>query len=329
MQKTLDRKLNGIRTNPDSQEFIICYAADPDMGGGINPIVDTHTSLQAYHDDLVAIVEQAKLDILLTSTSTMDVLARDKRLFDQSPVTPAIRANDTTDVWHIRGNNYTNQLSRPFATTTIEEAQYGTLLPNPGRQPDVNLGLYSLTFNNDLDTDLDSLEQFKAFRIEAVKKGFRYFVEVFNPNAPVNLTPEQIPDFVNDCISRMLVGIPRDSAPEFLKIPYNGPRAIEELVTYTSAIVGVLGGSPSTTYDAFLLLANAKKYGARVALFGRRIKLSEDPLTFTAFLRDIADGNIDPEEAVKAYRGALQAQGINPQRSLEDDMIIHTPALKR
>ncbi len=328
MQKTMDAKLNDIRTNPDSRAFILCYAADPDMGSGGRAIVDTHPSLRAFQEELAALVKQAKLDIVLASTSTMDVLAREKRLFHKAPVTPAIRVNDTTDVWHVYSANYISQPSRPFATTTITEAQYGTFLPQLGRRPDVNLGLYSMTFNNDLDTDLLSLEQFKAFRLEAIRQNFRYFVEVFNPNAPVNLAAEDIPKFVNDSIARMLAGITQASRPEFLKVAYNGPQALEDLVAYTSATVGVLGGSPSTIHDTFQLVAKAKKYGARVALFGRRIKVTEDPLAFVAILREVADENISPEEAVQAYHGALQEKGIAPQRSLEDDMVIHTSALK-
>lgn len=328
MQKSMDGKLQDIRTNPNSKEFIICYAADPDMGAGIKPVVGFYPSLRAYHESLAALVEQAKLDIMLSSVSTMDVLAREWRLFDNSPVTPSIRANDATDIWSGRGFSYANQPSRPFATTTIEEAQFGTLLPKPGQQPDVNLGLYSLTFNNDFEADWFALERLKEFRVEAVRKGFRYFIEVFNPNAPVNLAPETIPFFVNDCIARMVAGIPAASRPEFLKIPYNGAQALEELVTYTSVIVGILGGPASTTYDSYKLIATVKKYGARVALFGRRIKDAADPLAFTEFLRAVVDGDMSPEEGVKAYHGALQAAGIKPQRSLEEDMVIETEALR-
>ena len=109
---------------------------------------------------------------------------------------------------------------------------------------------------------------------------------------------------------------------------YNGPRAMEQLVNYTNSIVGVLGGSPSTTYDAFKMLSEAKKYGARVALYGRRILVSEDPVSYVGILREVADENISPEEAVQAYHVALQAKGIKPHRSLEDDMIIVTPEVK-
>ncbi len=329
MKKSLDAKLADIRNNSNSDAFIIAYAADPDMSKGLATLTDATPSIQAYYDDLVDITEQAKIDVLLTSVSTMDVLAREKRLFNTSPVTPAIRANDTTDLWDATGAEYTSLPSRPFASPTIEEAQYGTLLPKPDQKQDIDLGLYSVTFNNNLDTDWLTLTEFKAFRTEATRKGFRYFLEVFNPNvADCGLNPEDIPTYVNDQIARMLAGIPRASRPEFLKIAYNGPESMESLVNYDSTVVvGILGGPTSTTYDSFKLISEAKKHGARVALFGRRIKGAENPLAFVEVLRDIADGLVSPEEGVKIYRNTLKKLGIAPLRNFEDDMVIFTPGL--
>ena len=106
---------------------------------------------------------------------------------------------------------------------------------------------------------------------------------------------------------------------------YHGPKAMEELVHYDPhLVVGILGGSAGTTYDAFKLLSEAKKYGARVALFGRKINNAENQLAFIRFLRLIADGEITAEEAVKAYHGVLQQLNIKPHRSLEDDMTLQT-----
>ena len=96
---------------------------------------------------------------------------------------------------------------------------------------------------------------------------------------------------------------------------------MEELVRYDSSlVVGILGGSAGTTLDAFQMLYDAKKYGARVALYGRKINNAEHQLTFITFLRAIADGKIWPVEAVKAYHGELEKLKIKPKRSLEDDL---------
>jgi hypothetical protein len=135
------------------------------------------------------------------------------------------------------------------------------------------------------------------------------------------LAPEEIPYFVNDHIVRLLAGVPSTARPRFLKIPYPGPRALEELCGYDSSlVVGVLGGSAGTTHDAFALVHDAKRHGARVALFGRKINAAEDQLSFVQYLRLVADDQILPAEAVKAYHGALQALGIPPRRSLDQDL---------
>jgi hypothetical protein len=113
-----------------------------------------------------------------------------------------------------------------------------------------------------------------------------------------------------------------------LKIPYGGPRATEELCAYDpSLVLGVLGGSSGTTHDAFALVYEAKKYGARVALFGRKINAAENQLAFVEHLRLVADDQMLPAEAVKAYHGALKKLGIPPHRSLERDMELTSTVL--
>ena len=147
-----------------------------------------------------------------------------------------------------------------------------------------------------------------------------HFLEVFAPNAPVREIPD-VPRFVNDSIARTLGGVTRAGRPLFLKMPYFGPAAMEQLVSYDpTLIVGILGGSAGTTHDAFRMLWEAKKHGARAALFGRKINNAEDQLTFVEILRAIADGQSGPEEAVRDYHGRLQKAGIQPNRELEEDL---------
>ncbi len=96
--------------------------------------------------------------------------------------------------------------------------------------------------------------------------------------------------------------------PLFLKIVYHGPAAMEALARYDrSLVVGILGGSAGTTFDAFHMLWEAKKYGARVALYGRKINNAEHQLSFIHYLRAVADDQLEPAEAVKAYHGALRS----------------------
>jgi len=330
--KSLFAKLAEIRANPSSHTFILADARDADMAWGIPCFGKASSghgfrSAPAFLEEIRAVVRQGFVDVLLASASTMDTLAHKERLFEGSHVTPAVRINDATDIWRLRGARYCESPSAPFATAYIQEAQFGSLTAPRQGSPVVNLGLYSMTFNNDLEADLRTLRAFREFRAEAEKCGFHYFLEVFAPNSPMTgLSSEQVPAFVNDQIVRTLAGVPSSGRPLFLKIPYFGPGPLEELVAYDpSVVVGILGGSSGTTYDAFKLLAEARNHGARVALFGRRIKDSEHPLAFIRMLRAIADREIEPEEAVRNYHNELEKHGIRPRHQLEKDLLL-TPS---
>lgn len=336
VQKSLDVKLARIHADPHGcKDFILADAKDADMALSIGapgrspesyPGEVRHRTLAEFRGIIEQIVEQKLVDIMLMSASTSEVLTIHKRIFDRSPVTPAARANDTTDIHVIRGAKYPSSPSRPFRTATLDHIQCGHLDCTPDeRHLGANLGLYSITFNNDTELDREALEEYKTFRHEAERKGFHHFLEVFDPNTPHAVAPDKLPDFINDAIVRTLGGVTAKGRPLFLKMVYHGPKAMEELVRYDPhLVVGILGGSAGTTYDAFKLLAEAKKYGARVALFGRKINNAENQLAFVHFLRLIADGEVGPEEAVAAYHGVLQKLGVKPHRSLEEDMVLQT-----
>src|SRR5690606_12126754 len=108
----------------------------------------------------------------------------------------------------------------------------------------------------------------------------------------------------------------------FLKIPYHGPAAMEAIAVYDPSLIpGILGGASGTTFDAFHQLWEARRHGARAALYGRMINNSEHQLTFIQHLRWLADGELDdPAEAVRSYHGELQGLGVQPYRPLEDDL---------
>jgi DhnA family fructose-bisphosphate aldolase class Ia len=336
MQKSLDQKLARVHADPrGAKDFILADAKDADMAlsiGAPGRSPESHggevkyRSLQEFRDIIEQIVQQGLVDIMLMSAHTSEILTIQKRIFDNSHVTPAARANDTTDIHVIRGSVYPAAPSRSFRTATLDHIQCGHLDCKPEeRLRGANLGLYSVTFNNDVELDRESLEAYKNFRLEAERKGFRHFLEIFDPSRPEAVDAAKLPAFINDAIVRTLGGVTSAGRPLFLKMVYHGPQAMEELVHYDPhLVVGILGGSAGTTYDAFKLLAEAKKYGARVALFGRKINNAENQLAFIRFLRYIADGEISAEEAVKAYHGVLEQLKIKPHRSLKDDLILQT-----
>ncbi len=296
------------------------------MGGGRSapgPVRDktgretgASKTLPQFVEDVRAIVRQEIADIMLMSASVLERLGEDT--FAGCPVTPAIRANEATDIWGMRGSRYKSSPSRPFRTASLARA----------RELGCDLGLYSVTFNNDLDADVRSLEAYAAFREDAKSNGMRHFLEVFNPNVDCGLSPDEIGDYVGDCILRTLAGLTRQERPLFLKIAFNGARPMQELASYDpELVVGVLGGSAGTTRDTFELLSAAQRNGAWVALFGRKIRLAESPPDMVRWMREVSDGEATPEEAVRQYHAALHEKGLQPSRDLDADLRVTEPTL--
>jgi len=326
--KSLDQKISNIRANPTkAKDFILADAKDADMAFGLaspgkDPLTGKTRSLQDYRDQMREIVRQGLVDIMLMSASSSEHLTIRERLFDHSTVTPAVRANDTTDIHLLTGGTYAAEPSRPFRTATIEQIQSGKINPEPHeRRLGADLGLYSMTINNNLAFDYPTLEAYRQFRIEAEQKNFRHFLEVFDPNACGHSCPSNIGRFLNDLIARTLAGVPSSGRPLFLKMPFHGRAAMEELVAYDPYLIpGILGGSAGTTYDAFRLLEEARESGARAALFGRKINTCEHQLTFVKYLRAIADAQLKSADAVKAYHADLETCKLKPTRALKEDL---------
>ena len=125
MIKSLDTKLADIHANPSgSKAFIIADAKDADMAFGITgpgPRNSAKTkdyesdwkSLEEFRFQIREIVRQGIVDVMLLSASNVETLAIEEKLFENSPVTPAARANDTSDIWVVRGGKYPRQASRP------------------------------------------------------------------------------------------------------------------------------------------------------------------------------------------------------------------------
>jgi len=330
MKKSLDQKMARLRSDPSSREFILTDAKDADLALGLASPGPSrgqqndrfpYRSIDEFRDLIREITQQQLVDVMLMSPRSNELLTIDERLFDDSPVTPAARANDTSDVWLGMSGIYAQQPALPHSTTTVDHIQSGRYPGDPEvRDRGADLALFSVTFNNDARHDLAMLQAYKAFRLEAEEKGLRHFIEVFAPNAPVNPV-EDVPRFVNDAVARTLAGITGGARPLFVKMPYFGPAAMEQLVHYDpSMIVGILGGSSGTTMDAFHMLWEAKKYGARAAFYGRKINNAEDQLTMVRYLRAVADDEIEPAEAVHAYHADLKQADIRPLRSLEEDL---------
>jgi DhnA family fructose-bisphosphate aldolase class Ia len=321
--KTLDSKLSKIRSGKYScKDFIIADAKDGDMGFGRTAPGPhrTENRLKTKAEYLASMVEMTKsglVDIMLMSASCAEALGL--KTFAKSKATPAVRLNDTTDIWSQRGGTYKDTPSHPYRSARIAQARKLS-----------DLGLYSVTYSNDVNHDLRSLEAYAAFREEAHKAKFRHFLEVFNPAMDIGLKGAKLAEFINDCIVRTLAGVMSAEYPLFLKMPYNGAAAMEELSSYdpTKLIVGILGGGKGTTRDTFELAAQAEKHGARVALFGRKINFAEAPVELVRLMRASVEGQLSCADAVKAYHDYLAKHNIKADRSVAEDSEITDPVLK-
>lgn len=323
--KTLDTKLAKIRSGKYTpKDFIIADAKDGDMGFGRacpGPRRDGSGALKTKTDYLAAMGEMTKsglVDIMLMSASSAETLHAQK-LFIKSKVTPAVRLNDATDIWSQRGSSYREIESYPFRTARAEKVK-----------KIADLGLYSVTFSNDVEADLSSLEEYGKFREEATKAKVRHFLEVFNPAMNIGLKGADLGTYINDCIVRALAGVMSAEYPLFLKMQYNGAAAMEELASYDPGklIVGILGGARGTTRDTFELAAQSEKYGGRVALFGRKINFAEAPLELVRLMRGVIERNVTAADAVKAYHAHLTKNKLAPDRDLTTDLEITDPVLK-
>ena len=336
--RRLDRKLARIRAGaytPD--DFVIADAKDADMAFGVTaagrvpetpaPVPgalppaapDRHRTRAAYLDAMRALLDQGHLDILLTSASNGERLAAEPGPARTlaGDVTLAVRGNDATDIWFSRGGVYPKRPSQPFRTADLGAVRAFC-----------DLVLYSVTFNNDLEHDVATLEAYSAFRPEAAQAGVRHFLEVFNPNAPAHLGAHDIGAFVNDSIVRALAGVTAAHRPLFLKVAYNGAGALAELTQHDpELVVGILGGLAGTTRDAFELLHRAEAHGARVVLFGRKIQRAESQLDLVALMRAVITRALTPADAVRAYHDALGAAGLPPHRPLAADLQVTDPVL--
>ena len=328
MIKSLDSKLQKIRNLKfKPKDFIIADAKDADMGGGVpapGPKRNKkgfnfihYKNLNEYLDSMRLMTKSKLIDIMLMSASNAETLTG-QGLFRNSSVTPAVRMNDTSDIWGIRHGNYKKEFAKPFRTANVKNVKKIS-----------NLGLFSITFSKNLKFDLDMLNAYREFREDAVENKFNYFLEVFNPQTKTGLNQIQLGEYVNDCILKTLAGQVSKERPLFLKIAYNGPKAMEELSSYdpNNLIVGILGGGKGTTRDCFELISKACKYGAKVALFGRKINLAEDQDLIVRTMRMVVEG-MSSSEGVKFYHDQLKKKKIKPDASIEKDQQITEKVLK-
>lgn len=308
-----------------SGDFMLADAKDGDLAAGVTAMGYRRDGSGAalglrtrpeFHQQIRDLIQQDTLDIMLTSTATMEQL-KEEGAFEGSRMLAAFRGNEATDAWvGLRGGRYREFAPLPYRGAALEFAS-------------APICLYSLTWINDARHDVASLEAYARFRADARSHGIMHFLEVFNPNVDTGLSARDTPAFINDCIIRTLASLTRAERPEFLKVAYNGPQALEELVSHDpSMVVGVLGGGQGTHRDTFELLAQAERHGGRLALFGRKINGAEHQPTMVNWMRRVVDREATSLEAVRGYHADLQRLGLRADRHLETDSEITEDVLR-
>ena len=205
MPKSLKLKLQKIRNQKyKPKDFIIADAKDGDLAMGITTpgpqrdkqgkIIQGFKKLKDYKKAMEVMTKSKLVDIMLMSASVGESLV-EKKIFKSSPVTPAIRMNDTSDIWLMRNSNYRSTNPRPFRSARIDRVSKL-----------VDLGLFSVTFSKNVDFDLAMLNSYRNFRIESLEYKFSHFLEVFNPPINVGMNNQELGDYVNDCIIKAIAG---------------------------------------------------------------------------------------------------------------------------
>ena len=204
---------------------------------------------EEFLDSIEAILRQDVVDIMLTSVSNLERLAK-RNAFAGTDVKPAIRANDTTDIWRHRGATHhhravaavPHRLARPCAAADRPRPLFDHLHQRHRRRHRLARGV----------PRLPRRRRARMASPTSSKCSIR--------TSSAASTTRTMPQFVNDAIVRCLAGLTEAERPRFLKIAYNGPRALEELASYDPGlVVGVLGGGAGTTRDCFELIHQAQK----------------------------------------------------------------------
>lgn len=311
MTKTLQRKLRALRNDPSSSgAFILADAKESDwaLAGLPQRICRSmerpdasfpYPSRKAYLNQIDELLEDSPLDLMVISPGLSAKLTLGGGPFDRSGVSPSVR--------------FMPGESLPPPTSLLDSG------PIP---------LFSLGFCRDADLDRSELDAYETFRRSGAASA-RHIMELFPACGCDGGPPARVGDILNDRLLHSILEVPPTVRPALLQAPYYGPRLMEQLAGCLPGVpVGILGGAPGTTFDAFQLLHESSRYGARGAVFGRRIAAAEHQPSFIRMMDYVARGEASPAEAVHAYHGVLQELRVAPRRDLSEDLLASSILLR-
>ncbi len=306
-------------SSPDKlyQDPILVFAADPLASGGIHglgqvtvpkPHYRTHPEFLQLQRDLV---RDGTIDGLLMTPADAEILALEEGMFHDSDVTPIVRMNSETAIWNPRYGDYRTQHSYPFQTVFPDDMKsYCESLVSPALDCSIQLGLYSMTLNNDVQADRRMLESYIQFAHTVGDiPGFDHILEVFLPNVNlVGFDDEKRGMYVADSIIRTMSYLRKHQRPSFLKTAFTTNKVWKEFTDFDpSIIIGALGGPRQNARYTLQLANNVARNGGRAILFGRAIFQEESPIAMVCALRKVLNNQFSVDEAYADYQRSLRS----------------------
>ena len=251
------------------------------------------------------------IDGCLMTPADAETLAVDEKYFDSIPVTPMVRWNAETSIWNPRYGNYRTRPAQPFQTVQVEAAAPESAFcdaVNNALNCRVRLGLYSITLNNDVDRDRQTLLAYLNFAREmGAHPQYEHFLEVFLPNVNLpGMDNEKRGQYIADSIVRTMSYLQKHEKPRFIKTEYTTAATWRELCEFDpDLIIGALGGPRINTRKTLELAHNVVSNGGRATLFGRTIFEDDNPRAICRALRAVLDGKQTPEQAYADYQKGI------------------------
>ena len=154
------------------------------------------------------------------------VLTIQERLFDNSP-RHARRPRQRHDRHPPpAGGTYAAEPSRPFRTATIEQIQSGNSTDPSGSElrRGADLGLYSITPNNDLEFDYATLRRTRNSASRPSARASATSSRCSTPTPAATHARHDLGRFINDLIVRTLAGVPQRAGRCSSRSPTTGRR---------------------------------------------------------------------------------------------------------
>lgn len=250
-------------------------------------------------------IEDGHIDGLLMTPADAEILALEEKLFNNSPITAIVRMNAETGIWNPRYGVYRQEYSRPFHTVPLESAQYCETLVNSAMSCHIQLGLYSITLNNNVEADERMLNEYLLFAREVGEMSdFYHVLEVFLPNVRLpGMDLEKRGQYTADSIARTMSYLRIQQRPLFIKTAYTTKEVWRELTQFDpTLVIGALGGARQNARATLNLAHDVTEYGGKVILFGRTVFQEENPRLMAKAIRAVLDRTMTQEEAHKEYQ---------------------------